>query len=94
MIMRIAKIALQGLSGCIGLIAAWFWIASAMVEIPAAPGAAFGGTSPEDPFNIAIRYAAQLNQWAALLTGVSTALLVIASLLDICSICNRPNRGE
>ena len=71
-------IVLRILSGLVGLVAAGLWFWSAAIDIPLAPGAAFGGTLPTDPFNVAIRHAANLSQWAAGMTGVSVLLMVLA----------------
>jgi hypothetical protein len=75
--------AVKILSGLIGLVAALFWFLSAAVDPPTAPGAAFGGTSPIDPFNVALRDAAHWNRWAAAATGVSVLLLVVAECMDL-----------
>lgn len=76
-------IALKISSGVIGLIAAVLWFMSAFGKIPPAPGAAIGGTSPADPFNVALRHSAQLNEWAALATGVSVLLMVLAEVVPV-----------
>ena len=62
----------------IGFVAAVLWMRSASVDIPLSPGAAIGGTSPKEPFNVAMQNAAYWNKCAAFATGLSTALLVIA----------------
>jgi hypothetical protein len=72
---------LKVLSIVAGLFAAGFWFMSASVRIPLAPGAALGGTSPMDPFNVAIRHAAILNQWAAGLTCLSITATVLAEMV-------------
>ena len=61
-----------------GFAAAILWFMSAAGKLPLAPGAAIGGTSPTDPFNLALRHAAVLNQWAAGVTGVSVLFLALA----------------
>lgn len=79
--MRLVKAALKGLSVVAALIAAglWFWASSR--DIPLAPGAELGGTRADEAFNIALRQAAQLNKWAALATGISVSLMVVADLI-------------
>jgi hypothetical protein len=74
---------LKILSGLMGLVAAVLWFTSASVTIPLAPGAAFGGTSPTDPFNVALRHSAHLNQWAAGATGASVLLMVVADCAPV-----------
>ena len=69
---------LKGSSVLTGFMASVLWMLSASVDIPTAPGAAIGGTSPNEPFNVAMQRAASLNKWAAFATGLSTLLLVIA----------------
>jgi hypothetical protein len=71
-------IALRMLSIIAGFAAAILWFMSAAGKLPLAPGAAIGGTSPTDPFNLALRHAAVLNQWAAGVTGVSVLFLALA----------------
>jgi hypothetical protein len=71
---RRVEISLKVLAGVIGLVAAVLWLWSAWADLPPAPGAAIGGTSPTDPFNIALRHVASLNGYAALATGVSVLL--------------------
>jgi hypothetical protein len=69
---------LKILSGLVGIVAAVLWFMSASGKIPLAPGAEIGGTLASDPFNVALRHAARLNQWAAGTTGVSVLLMVLA----------------
>ena len=71
-------IALKALSVLMGLVAAVLWFMSASGKIPPAPGASFGGTSLTDPFNVALRQSALLNQWAAGATGLSVFFMVSA----------------
>jgi hypothetical protein len=80
------KIVLQVLSGLIGFYAAYLWFQSAALPLPLAPGAAFGGTSPSDPFNVALHQSALLNQQAATETAVAIILQVIATLIDPVSL--------
>ena len=70
------------LASVIGLVAAACWFMSAFQNPPPAPGAAFGGTLPTDPFNVALAAAAWWNRWAAITTGLSVLLMAIAELLD------------
>jgi hypothetical protein len=72
------RAALKILSGLMGIVAAVLWFISASGKIPLAPGAEIGGTLPTDPFNVALRHSARLNQWAAGATGVSVLLMVLA----------------
>ena len=74
---------LRVVSALVGLCAAGLWFLSASVPIPLAPGAAIGGTLPTDPFNEAIRQSASLNQWAALVTGLSVFLTVAAECVRL-----------
>jgi hypothetical protein len=67
----------------VGLAAAFFWVESSLVPIPLLPGAAIGGTLPEEPYNVAVRVAGWWNQWAALLTALSVALTAIAEGLGV-----------
>jgi hypothetical protein len=76
--LTLTRTALKILSGLMGIIAAVLWFMSASGEIPLAPGAEIGGTLPSDPFNVALRHSARLNQWAAGATGVSVLLMVLA----------------
>jgi hypothetical protein len=76
------KCALQVLSGVVGLVAAALWFMSAAVPLPLTPGAAIGGTLPTNPFNVALRHSASLNEWAAAATGVSVLLSVAALAAD------------
>ncbi|HZZ26271.1 MAG TPA: hypothetical protein VFE60_28610, partial [Roseiarcus sp.] len=69
---------LRVLSALVGLMAAYFWFRSASVDIPLAPGAAIGATSPDNPFNVALGAAAIWNFRAALTTAISLLLLVVA----------------
>jgi hypothetical protein len=46
-------------------------------------GAAIGGTSPTDPFNVALRHSALLNQWAAGTTGLSVLIMVAAEFMGL-----------
>src|ERR1700722_9780695 len=69
---------LRVVSALVGL---WFW--SASVPLPLAPGAAIGGTLPTDPFNVAMRQAASLNQWAAFVTGLAVLLTVAAECVRL-----------
>lgn len=71
------------LSGVVGLVAATLWFASAAAPLPLAPGASIGGTSPADPFNVALRHSAQLNEWAAGATGASVLLMVLGEFIDM-----------
>lgn len=66
----------------VGVLAAVLWMLSASVDIPLAPGAAIGGTSPDDPFNVAMREAATLNKYAAFATAISTLLLMMAETIE------------
>ncbi len=61
----------------VGLVAAGLWIWSACVDLPTTPGAAIGGTSPDNLFNVALHKAAHLNAWAAFLTGLSVILAAL-----------------
>ena len=74
--------ALKALSVVAGLVAALLWW-KASGEVPLAPGAAIGGTLPDDPFNVALRQSAALNQWAALSTAASVFLMAIAEGLGL-----------
>ena len=69
---------LRGLSVVLGGLAAAFWLLSALVPIPLLPGAALGGTSPGEPFNVALHDAARWNFWAAAATALSVLLLTVA----------------
>jgi hypothetical protein len=82
--------ALRILSGVMGLVAAVLWFMSASGKIPLAPGAAIGGTLPTDPFNVALRHSAHLNQWAAGATGASVFLMVLAE--HACNVWNAAKR--
>jgi len=79
---RWLTVALKVLSGLVGLVAAVLWFMSASGKLPLAPGAELGGTLPTDPFNVALRQAAQWNRWAAGATGTSVLLMVVAELID------------
>ena len=61
-----------------GFAAAIVWLVSAVEPLPLAPGAAFGGTSPTDPFNVALHHSAWLDMVAAGLTGVSVLFFALA----------------
>lgn len=74
---------LKILSGLTGIAAAGLWFIASSEEIPLAPGAAIGGTLPTEPFNVALRHSAHLNQWAALVTGVSVILMALAELWSL-----------
>lgn len=74
---------LRILSGLIGIAAAVLWFMSAAGKLPLAPGAAIGGTSPTDPFNVALHHSALLNQWAAGTTGISVLLMVAAEFMGL-----------
>ena len=67
-------------AGC-GLVAAYFWLVSAWGDVPPAPGAAFGGTSPTEPFNMAMQHSAAMNRYAAILTGISVLILACGSVV-------------
>jgi uncharacterized membrane protein len=67
----------------VGFVAAIFWLASSLVPLPLAPGAAVGGTLPTDPFNVALRDAGWWNRWAALLTAVAVCLTALAEVLGL-----------
>jgi hypothetical protein len=69
---------LRVVSALVGLCAAVLWFWSASVPLPLAPGAEIGGTLATDPFNVAMRQSASLNQWAALMTGLAVLLTVAA----------------
>jgi hypothetical protein len=70
------------LSVLIGFIAAGLWTLSASVDIPLSPGAAIGGTSPDEPFNVAMQQAAYLNKYAAFATAISTLLLMTVEIIE------------
>jgi len=53
----------------------WGW--SALLPLPLAPGAAFGGTLPTDPFNAVLAQSARLNAWAAGLTAAAVLLAAV-----------------
>ena len=72
-----AAVPLKWLSIIVGFVAAVLWWVSASVP-PPSPGAAIGGTEPSDPFNVALRDSAHLNQWAAIATGASVFLMSLA----------------
>jgi hypothetical protein len=74
---------LRILSGLIGIAAAVLWFMSAASKLPLAPGAAIGGTLPTDPFNVALRHSALLNQRAAGATGLSVLLMVAAEFVGL-----------
>ena len=76
------KAVVQVLSGLVGLAAAILWFKSAAGPIPLAPGAEIGGTLPSDPFNVALRHSATLNEWAAGATGLSVLLSVASLAVD------------
>jgi hypothetical protein len=65
---------LRTLFGPNGIAAAILWFILAWNPPSPAPGAAIGGTSPDDPFNVAMRQSAELNAEAAGLTGLSVLL--------------------
>jgi hypothetical protein len=69
---------LRGLSVAFGILAALFWLRSAFVQIPLLPGAAIGGTLPEDAFNVALHDAARWNFLAAAATAISVLLPAVA----------------
>jgi hypothetical protein len=77
------QMGLRILSGLIGIAAAVLWFMSASKQLPLVPGAAIGGTSPTDPFNVALRHSALLNQWAAGATGLSVLLMVAAEFMGL-----------
>jgi hypothetical protein len=79
---RKARMTLETLSVLAGLIAAILWWWSASVPLPAPPGAAFGGVSETDPFYQALILSARLNAWAAIATGLSVCLGVMARGVD------------
>ena len=55
-------------------VAAYMWFRSAAVPFPLLSGAAIGGTSPADPFNIAVKHSGFWNERAAVVTGLSVLL--------------------
>lgn len=60
--------------------AAIFWFLSASGKLP--PMKAYWDATPEtDPFRIAVVYAAQMNQWAAGLSGASALCMAIKIFL-------------
>jgi hypothetical protein len=59
------------------VVAAVYWIWSACVELPVAPDAVLVQTAPDDPFNVALRHATELNAYAAVWTGVSVLLAAV-----------------
>lgn len=63
------------------ILAAVLWLQSARLHIPHAPGAAIVAASPHEPFNVALRHVAVWNKWAAIATGLSLLLLVVAEIL-------------
>jgi hypothetical protein len=58
------------------LIAAVFWFLSAYGKLP--PLIAYWGQAPEsDPFYAAVKFSAEMNRWAAGLTGLSALCMGI-----------------
>jgi hypothetical protein len=66
-----------------GFVAAVYWIWSACVGLPVAPDAVLVQTSPDDPFNVALRHATELNAYAAVWTGVSVLLAAVERVIRI-----------
>lgn len=64
----------------VGFVAAAVWFWSALAPLPPAPGAVLGGTTPSEPFNVAMAHVAWLNAWAAVFTGVSVSLIAVERL--------------
>ena len=82
--MQNLRITLKFLSFLTGIGAAILWLRSA-APFPPAPGATFGGTSPIDPFSIALHHAAILNQRAAIATAISVFCMAVAEIIEVFS---------
>jgi hypothetical protein len=91
---QIAELSVKALSIIAGVAAAILWFMSASVPIPNAPGAAIGSTLATDPFNVAMRLSAHLNQYAAVATGLSVGLLAIAEGIAIAASWPHSSPGE
>ncbi len=65
---------LDGVAALTAFVAAVFWFLSAYGKVP--PLVAYWDQAPDtDPFVMAVKYAAQMNRWAAGFSGVSALCL-------------------
>jgi hypothetical protein len=76
-VLRLTILGCNALSIVAGFVAAYLWAQAASVRLPPVPGV-IGNSSPDDPFNVALRLSAELNKRAARATAVSVLLMAVA----------------
>jgi hypothetical protein len=63
--------------------AAAFWFLSAYGKLP--PMIPYWDATPEtDPFRVAIKFSARMNQWAAVLSGISALCMALKIMISRC----------
>jgi hypothetical protein len=80
--MTAVSVVLNICSGLAALGAAWFWLRSALHELPQ-PVTYWNGSPPSDPFFMALQAGVRLNRWAAAFAGIAALLQAVASVLPL-----------
>ena len=80
--MTAVSVVLNICSGLAALGAAWFWLRSALHELPQ-PVTYWNGTPPSDLYLMALQAGVRLNRWAATFTEIAALLQALSAVLPL-----------